>query len=513
MGGAVLTAYLLRPRLSITPSQSGLASLSFNGPGTTIGATTAHVGGRTIPLADDRGTLRLPTAVSAGASVSVTVTARSPWWESWLTGARLTKTVSIPAPVVTLGATISEFRAGGNPTARFDQPVQVVSWVAGGTSRTLRLTVASRRVTLTLPAGHPSAGTVEVRAARYTWEMLSAPMSLTYFAGHGPMALVSPAPGAWSPSVPIRLTFAQPVRSLFGSRLPTLSVAKLTTPPAGTWLRPTANTLEFSPGAGALWPGQELQIHLPSAIEVAGTSTSTLSFAVPQGSVTRLQQELAVLGYLPFTWSSAAGQPGPPASMTGAAAAASVTPQGSFSWRWTPPALLAGLWQPGTYSVMTDGAVKAFENVEGLNPVGLANPLLWPYLAKALASNAQNPNGYTWVSVSQTLPETLTVWHDGQVAITAATNTGIPSDPTANGTFAVYLRYPSQVMRGTNPNGTTYADPVEWVSYFNGGDAIHGFVRASYGFPQSLGCAELPFATAAQVYPLTPIGTLVTVHP
>ena len=47
----------------------------------------------------------------------------------------------------------------------------------------------------------------------------------------------------------------------------------------------------------------------------------------------------------------------------------------------------------------------------------------------------------------------------------------------------------------------------------HGGEALHGYIRASYGFPQSLGCVEMPFATAGQVWPHTPIGTLVTVRP
>ena len=67
-------------------------------------------------------------------------------------------------------------------------------------------------------------------------------------------------------------------------------------------------------------------------------------------------------------------------------------------------------------------------------------------------------------------------------------------------------------MKGTNPDGSTYDDPnVPYASYFNGGDALHGFVRASYGSPQSNGCVEMSYANAAQVWPLTPIGTLVTV--
>jgi hypothetical protein len=67
------------------------------------------------------------------------------------------------------------------------------------------------------------------------------------------------------------------------------------------------------------------------------------------------------------------------------------------------------------------------------------------------------------------------------------------------------------VMRGTNPNRTTYADPVQYVSYFNGGDALHYFPRADYGIPQSLGCVELPLQAASVVWQYTTIGSIVTV--
>jgi len=36
-------------------------------------------------------------------------------------------------------------------------------------------------------------------------------------------------------------------------------------------------------------------------------------------------------------------------------------------------------------------------------------------------------------------------------------------------------------------------------------------VRAKYGFPQSNGCVEMTVANAGTLWPLTPIGTLVTV--
>lgn len=44
--------------------------------------------------------------------------------------------------------------------------------------------------------------------------------------------------------------------------------------------------------------------------------------------------------------------------------------------------------------------------------------------------------------------------------LTSAANTGIPVAPTADGTFPVYLRYQFQIMRGINPDGSSYADPV-----------------------------------------------------
>ena len=52
-----------------------------------------------------------------------------------------------------------------------------------------------------------------------------------------------------------------------------------------------------------------------------------------------------------------------------------------------------------------------------------------------------------------------------------------PGLPTADGTLPVYLRYYFQIMRGTNPDDIQYADLVYYVSYFNGGDAVHHFSR------------------------------------
>ncbi|MGH9059014.1 MAG: L,D-transpeptidase, partial [Acidimicrobiales bacterium] len=136
---------------------------------------------------------------------------------------------------------------------------------------------------------------------------------------------------------------------------------------------------------------------------------------------------------------------------------------------------------------------------------------VWTALLKAVAAGHGNTGGYSYAIGSKTRPESLTIWHDGAQVFHHRANTGITAAPTANGTFPVYERLRRQVMKGTNPDGTHYADPVQYVAYFNGGDAVHYIGRADYGSPASLGCIELPLAAAAQAWPDLTIGTLVTV--
>jgi hypothetical protein len=207
---------------------------------------------------------------------------------------------------------------------------------------------------------------------------------------------------------------------------------------------------------------------------------------------TALGQEelLATLGYLPLNWGPA-----------------------GFTWRWAMPASLTSLWVPGQDNVILQGAIRAFESQVGLPMDGSMTGAEQAALQAAAANPgpAVNPNGYTYVFATQVLPETMTVWHDGVVIQTTPVNTGIPAAPTADGTFPVYSRLASQIMSGINPNGTPYSDPVQWVAYFNGGDAVHYIARSYFGYPQSLGCIETPYNAAAFIWPYLTYGTLVTV--
>jgi peptidoglycan hydrolase-like protein with peptidoglycan-binding domain len=291
-----------------------------------------------------------------------------------------------------------------------------------------------------------------------------------------------------------------------GSPMPTLSP---TVP--GQWAVLSPSLLQYQ-ATEPLVPGAVETVTVPGGSSgVVGSrgqhlaSTFTTSFTVAPGSTLRLQQMLAELGYLPVNFTAASPLTSP--TQEGAAQI------GTFTWRWAnQPASLTSLWTPGTYNVITKGAVMNFEAQHGLKTDGVAGPEVWGAVLNAVESGQGNALPYGYVFVTKTLPETTTVYQNGVAVYHTLANTGVAAAPTADGTFPVYARYTVTTMSGTNPDGTKYVDPgIRWVSYFNGGDALHGYPRSSYGFPQSVGCVEMPIANAGVVFPLTPLGTLVTV--
>jgi hypothetical protein len=169
------------------------------------------------------------------------------------------------------------------------------------------------------------------------------------------------------------------------------------------------------------------------------------------------------------------------------------------------------MWSTNHANVVLRGAVMAFESQHHMLLNASLNARFWNALFHAAATGQRNANGYTYAIASKSLPESLTIWHDGRQVFHSLANTGIPVSPTVDGTFPVYLKFRFQIMQGVNPDGSSYADPVSFVSYFNGGDAVHYFPRGSYGFQQSLGCVELPYGAAQQAYPYLTYGSLVTV--
>lgn len=283
---------------------------------------------------------------------------------------------------------------------------------------------------------------------------------------------------------------------------------------AGSWTRSTPDSFTFTPSSPMV---PSTLVHISAAAGpggVLGASGQPLavpfssSFTVAAGSTLRLQQLLAQLDYLPVGFSE------PLTAEATTAAAVSLAPQpGTFTWRFAnTPSQLEALWTPGTANVITQAAVMRFESDHGLAADGDAGPLVWGTLLKAVADREVTSQPYDYLIATETLPETLYVWREGRIIYQSPANTGVAGATTPLGTWPVYLRYTATTMSGTNPDGSHYSDPgVPWVSYFYEGDAVHGFVRSRYGFPQSDGCVELPVANAAIVFPFDPLGTLVTV--
>jgi len=326
-------------------------------------------------------------------------------------------------------------------------------------------------------------------------------------ANPGPLSVASVGPADGSTGVPTDATVSVHFSVPLDPHSPSPSLSPSA---AGTWQVVTPDTFTFV----ALAPFAPLSsetISIPAGdtgvVSAAGKRLAqplSVRFTVAGGSTLRLQQLLAQLGYLPVSFTPAGALP--------AEQEAAQAQEGSFTWRWGEPASLQSLWTAGTPNEITRGAIMAFESQHNLKTDGQAGPAVWEQLLADATAGAIDPAPYDYVYVSQVLPQTTTVYSNGAAVYSTRANTGVAAAPTASGTFPVYLRYKVTTMTGTNPDGSKYSDPgIPWVSYFNGGDALHGFVRGSYGYPQSVGCVEMPPANAAVVYPLTPIGTLVTV--
>jgi len=331
-----------------------------------------------------------------------------------------------------------------------------------------------------------------------------------------PLQLVSETPASKATGVSgttdIKIRFSAPLAA--DSPLP-----KLKPHVPGQWQGAGTSTLEFVPSRGFAQLTR-VKVTIPGgAAGVRSTQGALLAkslkvhFTTGSYQAARLAELLAQLGYLPLTWTASPGQTVPAASdEAGQLAAAYSPPQGSFSWQPGYPSKLKTFWQNGdASSLMLKGAVMAFEADHGLAVDGIPGPEVWSTLLKAVSAGQDNTHGYTYALASEGNPETLTVWHDGKVIMKSLANTGIAAAPTTLGTAPVYLKYYYQVMKGTNPDGSKYADPVYYVSYFRSGEAVHYFNRGSYGFPQSLGCVELPWSSAKFIWKYLTYGTLVTV--
>jgi L,D-transpeptidase catalytic domain/Bacterial Ig-like domain len=336
----------------------------------------------------------------------------------------------------------------------------------------------------------------------------------------GPFRVMSVTPAAGSTdangTLPVRVEFSAPPAGRSPKPVLTPSVP-------GIW-QIIGDAMVFTPRT-AFSPSTRITVSVPSGRggvrSAAGRNLgrpATAGFTTGAYSSLRMAELLAQLGYLPMSWQlpnldlqaeSAVNLA--KTGLTGQIGAAFDPPAGTFAMDPGYPASLDSLFAPEQGNVVLRGAVMAFQSEHNMTVNGTVNLAFWLALFKAAMTGQVNAHGYTYAVASQVDPETLTVYHNGHVVLKSLANTGIPSSPTANGTFPVYEKFLQTWMSGTNPDGSHYHDLVQYVSYFNGGDAVHYFARGAYGFQQSLGCVELPFTQAKEAYPYLTLGSLVHV--
>jgi peptidoglycan hydrolase-like protein with peptidoglycan-binding domain len=497
------------PAVKIQSDGRALARVKLAPIGVQLSFVRVTLGTRRIPVAVRHGRIWPLEKVHPGARLLVVVVATR---ASWAGGATKVTKTWVTAPRVRLAANLLHPSSGAPVQLRFTDPVVRVH-VNNPSAGVLRRSFYNPRLKVGLgvdASGGDVSGTVLVRAAARTWESLSLPAQVSWFpAGTTPAAIVKPAPGSEvTPATPIELTLSEPVSVLFGKELPQLKPNV-----NGSWQTVGSNRLVFTPTGTGYALGTKLRVSLPRELAVSGAGAlRVLHWDIPTGTTLRLQQLLAQLGYLPVDWNAVGADV--PRTLQAQTAAALAPPRGHFVWRFDAPPQLQALWAPGQYTTMTQAALMAFEHQHGLTVDGLPGPTVWSALLAAVIQDKPNTFGYTYVLVHRTVPQHLILWHNGKVVLTTLVNTGVPGAPTPYGTHAVFEHIPSGTMSGTNPDGTHYHDPgIPWISYFYGGEAIHGFDRGSYGFPQSVGCVETPIPVAGKIWPYTPIGTLVTIAP
>jgi peptidoglycan hydrolase-like protein with peptidoglycan-binding domain len=345
--------------------------------------------------------------------------------------------------------------------------------------------------------------------------------------GHGvpsvPGAGAGDSSAAASPLPPTQLA-ALPSRTLTNGTEPiavalSAPVSPTSPPPtlepkvAGTWSI-VGNDEVFTP-ASTLEPCSRYALTVWARTASTGHSQlgkrQTIALRVACPPIAALQQALARLGYLGARFHPRYDVKigNGPETRREAAEHAFHPPRGAL----VPHPADAPPTKTGQLDVSTRGALEVYQADRGLQATGEPDTATWESLLYDETVNRRDAQPYTWVSVSESLPETLEVHRGNHVAFTTLANTGVPGAETEQGIFPIYARYVSTTMAGEDVDGTKYDVPdVPWVNYFNGGDAVHGYPRESYGFPQSNGCVELPIEAAHTVFGMLAIGDIVEVN-
>jgi hypothetical protein len=504
VGAGVLT--FVESRTSIGSGGAALADVNVPPGGSVTAITATDTHGEPVAVIRSGASIVPTHPMAPGTPIIVHATVRYGQPASWVFGSTTQITTTVTAPVATLLTPAVQTAAAGRPVlVSFSTPVARAT-ITATSAHTTSIHAPAGVDHLAIP-NTGTYGTAQIAAAPRAWETLPAAVQIAWFAPN-PKTQVIGTPNVAAPITPytpLELTYSAPI-----AEIPGALQARVSPRVPGRWHQLDAHTVAFTPAGSGFAPDSLVHVTLPVHTEIAGAPSRVFTWTVAQPSPLRAEQLLAQLGYMPLRFTAAA-----PVALTQQAQVQAVfaPPSGRFTWRWkSVPQGLRTTWASDPATVLR-GAIMAFEDQHNMTTDGTLGPQVWQALVQAAIAGQRSAFGYTFASVSTSLPERLSLWHNGHVLMTPQVNTGIGVAPTATGVYPVYMREKVGTMSGKNPDGTTYHDPgIPWISYFNGGDALHGFIRGSYGYPQSLGCVEMPYAAAGAVWPYTPIGTLVDVE-
>lgn len=143
----------------------------------------------------------------------------------------------------------------------------------------------------------------------------------------------------------------------------------------------------------------------------------------------------------------------------------------------------------GVYDARTRRAVTAFRKVTGMARTTVVNAAVFRALAAGRGKfNVRFPKEGRHVEGDLTHQVLALIGKNGKVQHIYPISSGKPSTPTQPGNFVVWLREP----------GVNNDDMVD-SSFFNGGDAIHGYNPVPV-YAASHGCLRVPVPDALAIY-------------
>ena len=351
-------------KATLSADSNALAKIGMPLGGGTIKSVSVVTGphSRSVPV-ELRGDQIWPKRlIPAHELLQIDVVIKRPGWVGWLAGNTQHLHLTLMTPSASLRQHYVTLKPGQPLLLRFKQPVRVIA-VANAAGHLDRRILAKPFSEIRLHS-HRRRGHRHDRRADAHLGDAQPPTVVSWFpAGASATALATPAPGSQIlPNTPITLTFNKPITKALGSNRPPVSP---TTP--GTWQTKNNHTIVFQPQDYGYGLGAKVSVALPSGVRLVGGqqngSSSTGTWIVPAGSTLRLQQLLAQLGYLPFSFKGAhvaldAAGPGGSGDQAAVGQARLEIPE-------HPGRADGACGRPGIAGTMTKGAIMAFQNDHG----------------------------------------------------------------------------------------------------------------------------------------------------